>query len=273
MTTRTTQFHKLLDSLRTATKNEEFKYIGTGNPLADILIVGKECGFDIKEPEQNGNDPEKYVRELEDYKKRLEQFEKEIIKNYEYWCGLKSFDPAHIPERKYEDYHALYPYRGQDLKRDNGLNNGTSVTWMNYQKLINLILGDTNNKKINFHEHAFITEVNSTPSEKTQDADTTSICFRKNHVLNSEFFRSFPIVIISGVGYFKVEKEDNEIERIFDVKFTEQKFASKKKQPYWIHWNADKTKLVINTYQLSIGVSDELLEAVAGENKHSGLLK
>ena len=79
-------------------------------------------------------------------------------------------------------------------------------------------------------------------------------------------------MIISGVGYFKVTTKKNEVENIFEVKFEEKKFTPKIKQPYWIHWNADKTKLVINTYQLSIGVGDELLREVAKEISESGLV-
>ena len=71
----------------------------------------------------------------------------------------------------------------------------------------------------------------------------------------------------------------NEIEDIFGVTFSEKKNATKNdnletvgKQPYWIHWSEDKTKLVINTYQLSMGISDDLLKELANEIKNSNLL-
>ena len=84
--------------------------------------------------------------------------------------------------------------------------------------------------------------------------------------MKSDFFQSFPIVIISGVGYFKITANSNEIEEIFSVKYLEKKFAEgKESQPYWIHSNKDNqsSKLLINTYQLSIGISDALLQEIA----------
>ena len=133
---------------------------------------------------------------------------------------------------------------------------------------------DLNNKEINFHKNSFITEVNSSSSEKTINAKTDSIPFRKEKILSSDFFQSFPIVIISGVGYFENIEGKNEIEEIFRVNFKEMKFANKEKesQPYWIHYSSDKSKIVINTHQLSIGISDILLEEVAKEIINSNLL-
>ena len=168
-----------------------------------------------------------------------------------------------------------YHYKGQKLKKDNKKgNNGTSVTWMNYQKLMNYIFDTPDNKNINFHEKSFITEVNSTPSKNTSDANTSSIKFRKEEILKSNFIQKFKIIIISGVGYFNINEDFNEIESIFKVKFTEKRLAENNaKQPYFIHWNDDKTKLVINTYQLSFNISDALLREVAGEILNSKTLK
>ena len=133
-----------------------------------------------------------------------------------------------------------------------------------------MIYGKFDNSNIDFHEGVFITEVNSSPSLKTQDADTTSIGFRKNILLKSEFFQSFPVVIISGLGYFEISENRNEIEEIFGVKFTHKVIAANKdSQAYWIHEGVKSPKLLINTRQLSIGVSDALLEDMAKEIKES----
>ena len=210
-----TLFKKFLDDLKNIpNSNEEYKYIGTGNPYSDILIIGKEAAIS----------------------KESEQYEREIVENFNYWSNLEEYNPDHILERNFEQYSALYPYKGQILKKDNGTNWGTSKTWMNYQKLINYIFNDTGNNLINFHEKSFITEINSTPSKITANADTESIPFRKKHILTSDYFQSFPIVIISGVGYFEVSGQSNEIEQIFNVTFTEKRYADKdkKSQPYWI---------------------------------------
>lgn len=118
------------------------------------------------------------------------------------------------------------------------------------KNFFNYVFNLPNNNIIDFNKKSFITEINSTPSRKTINAITNSIPFRKEHVLSSDFFQSFPIVIISGVGYFETKEENNEIENIFKVEFKEKKFANKEKrtQPYWVHLNEDKTKIVINTY-------------------------
>ena len=170
------------------------------------------------------------------------------------------------------NYSPIFPYRGQQFKIDNRKNGGTSRTWYNYQKLYNLIYGKIDNHNIDFHEGVFITEVNSSPSLKTKDADTSSIEFRKKALLTSEFFQNFPVVIISGLGYFEISKNRNEIEEIFGVKFTHKLIASNKdSQAYWIHEGVNPPKLLINTRQLSIGVSDALLEGIAKEIRDSGL--
>lgn len=226
---------------------DEYKYIGTGNPLSDILIIGKEAAISTES----------------------EQYKREIVENFNFWNNLKEYTQHDCVNHSYSP---LYPYKGQVLKKDNGMNCGTSVTWMNYQKLFNHIYKPTVNDAINFHEKSFITEVNSTPSKKTVEANTCSISFRKKNILSSDFFQSFSVVIISGVGYLDITDQNNEIEQIFQVKFSTQKFAKGNRQPYWIHWNEAKTNLVINTYQLSIGVADELLHEVAEEIRNSGLV-
>src|SRR5690606_453808 len=255
MENRKTLFNNLLKKLDNNKEIcEEFKYLGTGNPLSNILIIGKEASI-IKDEQK-------------------EQYNKEIVDNFNHWKSISDFNSDKIKDRQFHNYSPLFPYKGQVLKIDNGKNFGTSKTWYNYQKLFNYIFNFPNNDIIDFHKESFITEVNSTPSRKTVNAITDSIPFRKEHILSSNFFQSFPIVIISGVRYFETRKENNEIENIFKVNFTEKKFANKENgtQPYWVHLNKEKTKIVINTHQLSIGISDDLLKEVAKEIIKSKLI-
>lgn len=242
-------FNKLLDSLNDNSVIEEYKYIGTGNPLSEILIIGKETAFEINS----------------------DQYNVEILGNFNFWDKRHPINDEITSQDK---FNPRFPYRGQILKKDNNNgNNGTSVTWMNYQKLMNYIYDTPLNKNINFHDKSFLTEVNSTPSKKTANANSTSITFRKEKVLNSIFFKSFKVVIISGVGYFDIIKDKNEIEDIFQVKCTEKRNVDgKSTQPFWIHKNRDNTKLVINTYQLSIGISNNLLKEIALEIQKSNIL-
>lgn len=247
-------FKTFLNNLKTNDNSiDEYKYIGTGNPFSNILIIGKELALPIIS----------------------KQYEREIVNNFNYWSTLEEYNSDSVIERNLEAYSPLYPYKGQILKKDNGKNWGTSKTWMNYQKLINYIYDNPENSLINFHEKSFLTEINSTPSKKTVEANRESIPFRKQHVLSSDYFQSFPIVIISGVGYFEALEDNNEIEKIFNVKFSEKKYANKenKSQPYWLHWNKEKTKIVINTYQLSIRIADILLIEIAKEIQKTHLLR
>lgn len=233
--------------------NNEFKYIDTGNPDANILIIGKEASI---APDRLSN-----------------QYHGEILDNLNAWKKLENYDQELVRSKDWANYTPLYPYKSQVLKINNGQNDGTSRTWYNYQKLYNLIFKKPDNHDINFHEKMFITEVNSTPNAKTKDASLASIPFRKEHFLTSDFIKGFPLILICGVGYFKISYIVNEIEEIFKVKFSERKVADgNKKQLYWIHWNEDKTKLLTNTYQLSIYVSDGLLKAIANEILESRLI-
>lgn len=253
-------FKELLTSLKEnkSAGNDEYKYIGTGNPFANILIIGKEAAISKEKDSM--------------------QYQKEIVENFNFWCSNRKYEISNIKEKDFVNYNPLYPYRGQDLKLDNKKNNcGTSRTWMAYQKLYNYLFDTKGNTKINFHEKFFLTEVNSTPSPKTANANRNSIPFRKENIFSSKYFQSFPIVIIAGVGYFKTIKkndEKNEIEKMFNVNYLpEENLNFNAKQPYWIHMNEEKSKIVINTYQLSMNISDKLLEDIAKTIKSNKLFK
>jgi hypothetical protein len=246
-------FCELIKHLDGQAVKDEFKYIGTGNPTANILIIGKEASI-------HSNEDQKRI---------------EIDSNMADWKAITKIIEIDGDYRNKGNYTPLYPYKGQKLRIDNKHNDGTSRTWYNYQKLINLVFDNESNQDIDFHENVFITEVNSTPSLKTNDAIQDSIPFRKENILTSEFIKSFPIVLISGVGYFTINDSENEIEKIFEVKYEGPKrlAGGKESQPYWIHRNIDnKPKLLINCHQLSIGVADVLLYEIANEIIKSNMI-
>ncbi len=257
-------FEKLLNDLNRSNLSDMYKYVGTGNPFADILIIGKEAAISKEN--------------------QAEQFKTEIENNYSAWREINDkgeFDQNKVLAQTHITYQTpLYPYKGQLLKIDNGRNNGTSRTWFTYQKLHNRIHDKKENQNINFHEDVFITEVNPNPSPKTKDAeiDIEKLQKRKKIFFSSDFINDFPVVIIAGVGYFntnKITPDDlNEIERLFNVKFHEKKLAEEKAtQPYWMHWNEDQSRLLINTYQLSMLVTDTLLDEVSQLIKENGLIQ
>ena len=124
---------ELLNSIEKK-ENKEFRYIGTGNPDADILIIGKETS----------------VHDNED------QYNRETLNNYSDWQELvKNYQSIDKTILNSHSYSPFYPYKGQLFKIDNGNNRGTSRTWYNYQKLINLICKKNENKDIDFHEHIY----------------------------------------------------------------------------------------------------------------------
>lgn len=248
MTTPLSNFLEHIDECYTVEqhpKAEHFKYIGTGNPEAEILIIGKEVACEVGTP----------------------QFIMEIENNYSCWKNYVSNCSVVVETWNGRNYHPRYPYKGQLNKRDKKDNGGTSVTWMNYQKLFDKCFGLRKSSTINFHDNVFLTEVNSSPSKKTKEADTSSIMFRKKHVLSHQFFKEFSVVVISGLGYFDITNESNEIMSLFKVKYIEEKKVDGKGQRYWVHKSEDGLRLVINVRQLSINISDGLLQSIADDIK------
>jgi hypothetical protein len=230
--------------------HSNYKYIGTGNPDADILIIGKEASIS---------------------KEQGDQLNQEFKSNFEHWKTIVKtgdFDQSKIKDCDCVYRTPLYPYKGQLLKINRINNCGTSRTWYNYQKLVNLIFDKPGNEKIDFHKKVFITEVNSTPSPKTKDANTSSIKFRKEVFFKSDFIQSFPVVIIAGLGYFEITKERNDLMDIFGLSSIEKRCTQNKtSQTYWVHYSENNKKLLINTRQLSMNVSNALLEEIAREIK------
>jgi len=220
-------------------KKLNLKYIGTGNPDAKILIIAKEPSFEKTDAQ------------------RMYEFEN----NIEFWERDKEKSLWDVPYNPAEMISPLCPFKGQLQKLNNGQNNGTSRTWLNYQKLHNYIFDDLDDSygRINFHKNFFTTELNSSPSPKTKDADTSSIVDRKSFIANSKFFQSFPVIILDGVGYFEISESKNEIEELFGVTF-DRNISEEEKQPVWIHQNFVTKKLVLNTYQMSINVSENRLK-------------
>lgn len=90
-------------------------YIGTGNPQAKILIIGKEAA----------------INKL-DNKGKL-QYTREFENNISDWERDKEKNPSQIANWDLTNYSPLYPYKGQQFKVDQNENGGTSRTWYNYQ--------------------------------------------------------------------------------------------------------------------------------------------
>ncbi|MEZ7505295.1 hypothetical protein [Flavobacterium sp. Arc2] len=238
-------------------KSKDF-FLGSGNPNAKILFVGKEAAINLLISS--------------------DQHTREIINNANDWennCNYKVqfsdvdnwFNRDCVPI-----YNPLYPYQGQintiesrnkkgDIVRGK---EGTSKTWYNYQKIIDTIItSGSKSNYINYHENAFITELNQVTGSYSKDIPhkirKESIDKRKE-LFQKTFFKEFPITIVA-VGHYV---RDFDLQELFRMKFHEE--DSKKishglnKEYINVHYDdlEKPTKLLIHTNQLSM-VSNELI--------------
>jgi hypothetical protein len=204
-------------------------YVGTGNPNAPILIVGKESH--ISPDDEKG---------MNDYKSNAEKWVKRIEEN--------------VPDR-YE-----YPVcEKHDLRKGWGKN-----TWSKYQQLSDIICNVTSEKfYVNFLHNVFTTEINDSPSRNSVTANKDSLILRKELFKKEDFIKQFPIVVLACSNYIKNEPNNFEINDIFDVQYDGDKngkhLYSRGNWFYTHHDNSDK-KLVIHTRQLSSNVDNKMLE-------------
>jgi hypothetical protein len=243
------------------------QYIGTGNPNAKIMILGKECAIDRNE--------------------KPRQYENEILENAINWKNnidnQVSIEIADENELWKTDINSqinpLYPYRGQYFKRDRNNNLGTNPTWYNYQKILINILKNLNipvstdkANKVFLHEYCFLSELNSETERYSKYVDSIkrkkSIETRK--VLFGEtFFQQFPIIIVAA-GHYPRE-HDIDLEKAFGVKWNgiinNNKYNNKLNRN-WYNIHRETTgcnpKLLIHTNQLSV-VTTELLIQLSKE--------
>ena len=230
-------------------------YIGTGNPNAKILIIGKECAID-----QVNNEPQ-YRMEIACNAKEWELNMKNDISQNEVDNWFNNPSPK---------YNPIYPYKGQrfgkrsqkdDQVRGDG---GTSSTWYNYQKLYNFIT-QRESDTINFHEKCFITEMNEITgnySHEISEAERINSINRRIPLFKMPFFQQFPIVIVASGHY--VRNYNIDLESIFGVRW-ESPTINVESNWFNIHYQNDGSpaKLVIHTNQLSMGITDELLKRLA----------
>ena len=239
-------FKKCVDNA-ISTQNNSLYYIGTGNPNAKILIVGKELAID---PRNSG------------------QIETEINKNIEQWQenikeNFSSDNLKYYSEGR--DNNPLFPYKGQKRIRNKNKNGGTSNTWLNYQKLHDNIYC-TKALEINFHKDFFLTEINQHPSQSSQEQDNNqrneSIECRKKFIHDSDFFQSFPITILTCKAYIA----ESQLQQLFIKGLTKGRAVLDEKGNHCtIYYSEDNSKAVIYTRQLSNSLKKELLEKISSE--------
>lgn len=253
------EFHEILNYCR-----QENLFLGEGTPNADILIIGKECGFNkdksdrLKKVKQSGS--------LESLKKEILDISQEEAKS-----NLKRLD---------NDYQNIgLP----NLKKEINSN----PTWRNYHRLVSLINGVDKDQITkggsndwDFLDSCFITELsqiqlpnsNYLKGEISDKIRRDSIA-KRSKMFHEAFFRRFPIVIVAvGPDYIDIGKYKYgfNIEWDFKVKYintihfkVEVSKKTKRQSARWynVHKSTEGTpRLVIHTRQLStVGEPNESL--------------
>lgn len=215
---------------------ESGSHLGGGNPNAKILLVGKESATEEKE--------DWYINNAKDWSDKILNKQEEF--------DFKRFE-------KFSSQH----------------------TWSQYQKLHNFIFPEhLASDFINFEERIFTTEMNDNPSLNTKDAILKKgfkeeLQIRKNTFFKENFIQNFPIIVLACSGYIKNNEKNREIDEIFNVSYlgdVEGKFWFNNSNWFYLHYNQDKTKLVIHTRQLSNRVNGEMLKKM-GEVIRKHLIK
>lgn len=225
----------------------KYCYLGHGNPNAKILIIGKEPRIDTSDPSKE------------------EQLERDILNNRKQWLNnlnddTISYDTLKDSVNAHENYNPLYPYKGQKCQvrteKDGKVRGdaGTARTWVVYQKLFDCIAyGESfrkdKNALIDFHKYVFSSDFSNkaaTYSHNTDKTQTQQSIENRNEMFKHKFFQQFPIVIVAAGHYPK--NYDINLEKIFNVKW---EGYDKEKQFINVHFNSDRTKILIHTRQLS----------------------
>jgi hypothetical protein len=201
-------------------------FIGFGNPNAKILILGKEKGFD---------------------KSNLKQLEYESINNPKEWDNYIKNNIKTNKNKFYESenyINAFFPYLTK---------NKSGHTWNKYHTLLNYIYTTIPKFENEFFEYAFLSEINFVPSKYSEIKRFDN--HERLNMLSSDFFKSFEVIILACGSYLKKEQ----IENLFNVSYSDS--ILKKREN--IHTYHNSNQLLINTRQLSMDASNELLIKIA----------
>lgn len=215
------RFIRLLDNI------DNHEYVGLGNPDSNILFVGKEAAIDI---------------EINDDFQKIKEKLKRLHGSKINWKS-NNFDYSHNPI---------------EIKN-------LSDTWQNYQQLYNNIFFEKKqNTSATFLKEVFTTEMSNLPAKTTGKAKKNlffkkELKRRKENFFTSEFIQSFPVVVLACSDYIMNNDKKREIDYTFKVEFNGEFKEYSKGNWFFNHYNADETKIVIHTRQLSSNVNNDLL--------------
>lgn len=216
-------------------------FIGTGNPEAEILFIGKESSIE----DDNYDGRTWYSANAASWQSHIDNKTCEVLR---YTVDVK-----------------------HPLRKGWGRN-----TWCKYQKLTDIIYcKSSEDYEINFLEKVFTTELNDNPSKNTSTANKTNLKNKKEVFKNSEFIQQFPVVVLACSNYIRNNDKIREIDDIFGTTYIgdqDGKYWYSKGNWFFLNYSSDKSKLVIHTRQLSSNVNNSMLQEMGTViRKHLGI--
>lgn len=259
------------DQLLKATQ-ENNEYVGCGNPNASILIIASEPAI--------APDEERYEWEMaknnEKWHKWLTESVAETIVHDGVIYDISKFSPR-------------FPYKGQkysvrsEVEKDEVTHirsvAGTSRTWYNYQKLLDLVRGVDRSKAelLDFHDWCFTSELNTCCAKKSSEVDEEgrrlSIAKRagkSNRFFSSDFFQGFPIVIVASRNYVHRYRDVFSVGELFGFPADSKRVMSVPTRKGGRNWRfdiysrqGDSPKLLICCSHFANRMSEEYMKAIA----------
>ena len=181
-----------------------------------------------------------------------------------------------VTTKAWENFNPIYPHylkynkKASGKKDENGnivlanSNYGVTGTWLNYQKLVEQIIGyESKSKIIDFFRYAFISELNeltrpnNNDNTKNDDKNIEKSIKNRCPLLNEPFFKSFPIIIFAGRPYPT---------KLFEPLYGFKPSDFTKKHRYDVY--TKNNQIFIWTEQFSNRISTQMIEAIANEVRH-----
>ncbi len=245
------------------------EYVGCGNPNASILIIASEPAIAPDE----------------------ERYEWEMAKNNEKWL-TEGVAETIVHDGVIDDiskFSPRFPYKGQkysvrsEVKKDEVTHirsvAGTSRTWYNYQKLLDLVRGVNRSKAelLDFHDWCFTSELNTCCAKKSSEVDEEgrrlSIAKRagkSNRFFSSDFFQGFPIVIVASGNYVHRYRDVFSVGELFGFPADCKRVMSVPTRKGGRNWHldiytrqGDSPKLLICCTHFANRMSEEYMKAIA----------
>jgi len=195
----------------------EKPFIGYGNPDADIVIIGKECAYDLN----NYLDKKDYEKF---YKPNFDQWEKSFLGHgFAYSDGVEK---GKVYSYENNAFHPLFPFFWKFNNLITSCSRHTSSTYFYYQMLIDKIRAEIEGKKyeksecITFFRECFITELNdicmrnhnnTTPNQ--EETVESHIRARFDWMRKTNFFKQFKVVVLACGPYANAIKKDPKLKK------------------------------------------------------------